>query len=68
MKVSKIVLPAEGRYALYVGVDLGNKVKSFHEHTNGDKPLWVSAEAVVEAGLKALGISSEELNERSLAA
>ena len=68
MKVAKIVLPAKDRYALYVDVDLGERVKSFHEEANNGRPLWVSAEAVVEAGLKALGVHAKEADEQQLAA
>ncbi|MEO1391184.1 MAG: hypothetical protein AAFV85_27955 [Cyanobacteria bacterium J06634_6] len=60
MKIVKTVMPTERRYALYVDSALGEKVKKFHEDNNQDKQLWFSAEAVVKAGLEALGVSIDE--------
>ena len=57
---TKITLPADSRYALYIDVDLGEKVRAFHKSENKGKPLWFSAEAVVKAGLESLGIPIED--------
>ena len=59
MKVIKTVLPAEGRQALYVGRGVAKRVEHFHD-TNKNRTLWISVEAVVEAGLEALGVPSLE--------
>ena len=62
MKVitTRVTLPANSRYALYIDSDLGKQVREFHKKENDGKPLWFSAEAVVKAGLRSLGIAVED--------
>lgn len=52
-------LPSDNRYALYIDVDTGARVKNLHKVIRPGR-LWVTAEAIVQAGLETLYSSLSE--------